>query len=117
MMHKIHTADLTTAQKRELWLQVIADYEQSHSTPREFCQQQHIKLETFYYRYSSYKRRLHKKKVQPKEITFIPMVSEHKENKNCFCLTTPHGFELHISPSFDANCLLQVLNALSHASC
>ncbi len=116
-MHKVHTTGLTVTQKRELWLDIIRDYEQSDLTPREFCQQQQIKLDHFYYHMGVHRKQLQKKDTTANKMTFIPIMTKQEDNSSSFCLTTPYGIELHLSNAFDANHLLQILNVLRGASC
>jgi len=116
-MHKIHTANLTMAEKRDLWIEILKDYEQSHLTPREFCQQRHIKLDLFYYHTSVHRKRLQNKKASVNEVTFIPIITEQTDNISGFRLTTPHGIELHFSNAFDATRIVQILNVLRGVSC
>jgi len=117
MMHKLHSDDLTVSQSKDLWTHVIAEYEQCDISQKQFCQERQIKLDTFYYKYGAYKKRLRLQQVNNQPISFIPLIKKADKQQENFCITTSTGFKLNIPQTFDEAQLLRILNILSQVSC
>ena len=113
-MHRVHNEDLNPEDKRKIWSELIAEYEQHDQTQRQFCLEREIKPALFCYYYRQHKKKMEKPHSLPAR--FIPLISAEEKTNPALRLVY-HQFELQVPFAFEEVHLLRVLNVLRQVSC